>query len=260
MSNDTLLVLTDLRAAVDVDCARCPLRRLELFTDVSAQELQVIDELKQAELTLDTGSILIAEGADNSPLFTLLDGWAMRFKTLPDGRRQILNFQLPGDFVGLQQKMTDAASHGVVALTPVRVCRFSRDAVWLLHRELPSLGFDVTWLAANENALVDDNLLSVGRRSALERTAALLLTLFVRALPHEANGQLVGVGWPLTRQHVADALGLSLVHTHRALRSLRQRGLVDFRPDPRLALPDPAALARVARMRWPLQLHGRPLI
>lgn len=260
MSNDTLLVLKDLRTASDVDCARCPLRQLELFNAVSAQELQVIDELKQSELALEAGSTLIAEGTDNSPLFTLLQGWAMRFKTLPDGRRQILNFQLPGDFVGLQQKMTDAASHGVVALTPVRVCRFPRDAVWRLHRELPSLGFDVTWLAANENALVDDNLLSVGRRSALERTAALLLTLFVRAMPHDGDGQAVGVRWPLTRQHVADALGLSLVHTHRALRTLRQRGLVDFRPGPRLALPDPAALARVGRLRWPLQLHNRPLI
>jgi CRP/FNR family transcriptional regulator len=260
MSNDTVIAIDDLRTALDVDCSQCPLRRLDLFNAVSDQELAVIDAIKQADLAMPAGSVLIAEGADGSPLFTLRDGWAMRFKTLPDGRRQILNVLLPGDFIGLQQRMTDAASHGVQALTAVRVCRFPRDAVWRLHRELPSLGYDVTWLAANENALVDDNLLSVGRRSATERTAALLLSLYVRAMAHERDAGQPGVAWPLTRQHVADALGLSLVHIHRALRGLRQRGLVDFRPGPRLLLPDPAALAQVAKLRWPLQLHSRPLI
>lgn len=241
-------------------CAACPLRRLDLFTSVTGLELQLIEELKQAEQTFDAGATLIQENGDDNPLYTLLSGWAMRFKTLADGRRQILSLQLPGDFVGLQQKMTDAASHGVVALTPVRVCRFPRDALWRLHRELPSLGYDITWLAANENAVVDDNLLSVGRRSALERMAALLLTLYARALAHEPDGEKVGVFFPLTRQLLADALGLSLVHAHRTLRELRVRRLFELRPGPRLLLPDQPALARVAHLRWPLQLHTRPLI
>lgn len=241
-------------------CTACPLRRLDLFTSVTKLELELIEELKQAEETLDAGATLIVENGDDNPLYTLLSGWAMRFKTLADGRRQILSLLLPGDFVGLQQKVTDAASHGVVALTPVRVCRFPRDALWTLHRELPSLGYDITWLAANENAVVDDNLLSVGRRTALERMAALLLTLYARALAHEPDGEKVGVFFPLTRQLLADALGLSLVHTHRTLRELRVRKLFELRPGPRLLLPDQPRLARVAHLRWPLQLHTRPLI
>lgn len=246
--------------AHQVSCAACPLRQLEFFSPTTAAELKTIDALKVSELALSAGDALIEEHADGTALYTLLSGWAIRFKTLDDGRRQILNVLLPGDFIGLQQKMTDSASHGVQALTEVRVCRFPRDAVWRLHRDLPSLGYSVTWLAANENAIVDDNLLSVGRRTAMERTAALLLTLHVRALPHEPDGQEVGVFFPLSRQHLADALGLSLIHLHRTMRELRRRGLYDMRPGPRLVIPRPSALAKVANLRWPLRLHERPLI
>jgi CRP-like cAMP-binding protein len=241
-------------------CVDCPLRRLDLYQPVNATELALIDELKHADVDYRAGELLIAENADDTPLFTLLRGWAIRFKTLGGGRRQILHVLLPGDFIGLQQKMSDAASHGVQALTDVHVCRFARDAVWTLHRELPALGYDVTWLSANQNSLVDDNLLSVGRRSALERVAALLLTLYARALPHDGDAGAVGLHFPLTQQHIADAMGLSLVHTHRVLRQLRQRGLYEPRDGARLLLPDPEALAQLAHLRWPLAMARAPLI
>ncbi|MEP7283863.1 MAG: Crp/Fnr family transcriptional regulator [Rubrivivax sp.] len=243
-----------------IDCADCPLRPLDAFQACTDAELSVIEGIKQAELRYETGAILIAEGADDPPLFTLREGWAFRFKTLPDGRRQILSILLPGDFIGLQQKMSDAAAHGVQTLTPVLVCRFRRDAVWRLHQELPSLGYDVTWLAAHENALLDENLLSLGQRTALERLAALLLLLHARAAPHDPLADTEGLLFPLTQRHLSDALGLSLVHTHRTLRSLRDRGLYALQGDGRLALPDPPGLARIAKLRWPLVVGRRPLI
>lgn len=260
MSNDVSLAARCEAPTQTVACTDCPLRKREVFQPTGETELAVIDSLKQADLVQPAGSVLIRENGDDSPLFTLLEGWAIRFKTLDGGRRQILNVMLPGDFIGLQQKMSDAASHGVEALTDVRLCRFARDAVWTLHRELPSLGYDVTWLSANENSLVDDNLLSVGRRTALERVAAMMLTLYARALPHDPDAEAVGVFFPLTQQHLADALGLSLVHTHRTLRELRRRGLFDLRAGSRLVLPDQRALARLARLRWPLNMPRRPLI
>lgn len=243
-----------------VRCVECPLRRLDLYQPVNDTELTLIDELKRADVSYRAGDMLIAENTDDTPLFTLLRGWAIRFKTLGGGRRQILHVLLPGDFIGLQQKMSDAASHGVQALTDVHVCRFARDAVWTLHRELPSLGYGITWLSANQNSLVDDNLLSVGRRSALERVAALLVTLYARALPHDDEAATLGLRFPLTQQHIADAMGLSLVHTHRVLRQLRQRGLYELQDGARLVLPDPKALAQMARLRWPLEMARAPLI
>lgn len=252
--------VVDTSPAVAAGCATCPLRRLELFQPVSAEELTLIATLKRGEVEREAGQALIAEGESDGPLMSLLSGWAFRYKTLPDGRRQILNFLLPGDFIGLQQKMTDAASHGVESLTRVRLCSFQRNTVWTLHRELPSLGYDITWLAAHEEALVDNNLLSVGRHNAMERIATVLLVLHTRASVHESCPPGQGVLFPVTQQHLADALGLSLVHTNKTMRRLARAGLCVWQPGPRLLLPDPQALATLAQIDHPVALTPRPLI
>jgi CRP-like cAMP-binding protein len=161
-----------------VPCKACPLRALALFTPHAADELSLIESLKREQIALSADSAVIHEGQTDAPLYTLFSGWAFRFKTLSDGRRQILNFLLPGDFIGVQQKMGDATAHGVQAITDVALCVFRRDALWELHRRAPTLGFGVTWLTAHEESVVDDNLLSVGRRSAQERIATLLVLLF----------------------------------------------------------------------------------
>ena len=203
--------------------------------------------------------MIIHEGQSDAPLYTLLSGWAFRYKTLSDGRRQILNFLLPGDFIGVQQKMGDATAHGVQALTNVALCVFRRDALWELHRGEPALGFSVTWLTAHEESLVDDTLLSVGRRSAEERIATLLIVLFKRCAAMLPNGGADGVPFPLTQQHIADGLGLSLVHTNKTMRKLEAKGLHRI-VDGRLYLLDVKALARLADLYGDGKPAQRPLI
>jgi len=240
-------------------CKACPLRSLPLFTPHSDTELALIESLKRDQILMPGEHSIIDEGQVDAPLYTLLSGWAFRFKTLSDGRRQILNFLLPGDFVGVQQKMGDSAAHGVQSLTEVTLCVFRRDALRELHRSAPSLGFDVTWLTAHEESLVDDTLLSVGRRSAEERIATLLVLLFKRmaALLPDAGTQ--GVPFPLTQQHIADGLGLSLVHTNKTLRKLEKRGLHRVE-DGRLWLRDVKALTRIADLYGDGKPAPRPLI
>jgi CRP-like cAMP-binding protein len=159
----------------------CPLRALKLFHEPTGEELELVQSLKRRERRLGAGESLIHEGQTDAPLYTLLQGWAFRYKTLSDGRRQILSFLLAGDFIGVQQKMGDAAAHGVETLTDALFCVFQRDALWELHRRSPMMGFNVTWLTAHEESMVDDTLLSVGRRSAEERIASMLILLFKRA-------------------------------------------------------------------------------
>ena len=243
----------------DVPCRECPLRPLPLFLPHSAEELDLLQSLKRREHRASAGETLIQEGQTDAPLFTLLEGWAFRFKTLSDGRRQILNFLLAGDFIGVQQKMGDAAAHGVETLTDALFCVFQRDALWELHRQQPSMGFNITWLTAHEESLVDDTLLSVGRRSAEERIATLLILLFKRAAALQADGGARGVPFPLTQQHVADGLGLSLVHTNKTLRKLERRGLHRIE-DGRLVLRDVKALARLADLYGDGRPPPRPLI
>ena len=243
----------------DVPCRACPLRPLALFIEPTGEELDLVQSLKRRELRMGAGETLIHEGQTDAPLFTLLDGWAFRFKTLRDGRRQILSFLLAGDFIGVQQRMGDAAAHGVDTLTDAVFCVFQRDALWELHRQQPTMGFNITWLTAHEESMVDDTLLSVGRRSAEERIATLLILLFKRAAALQADGGAAGVPFPLTQQHVADGLGLSLVHTNKTLRKLERRGLHRI-ADGRLHMRDVKALARLADLYGDGRPPQRPLI
>ena len=243
----------------EVRCSECPLRALPLFLGHSAEELALVQSLKHRELNIPADETLIHEGHTDAPLYTLRKGWAFRYKTLSDGRRQILTFLLPGDFIGVQQKMGDASAHGVVTLTDAVFCVFHRASLWELHRQSPSMGFNITWLTAHEESLVDDTLLSVGRRSAEERIARLLILLYKRAAALEADGGVSGVPFPLTQQHIADGLGLSLVHTNKTLRKLEKRGLHRI-IDGRLHMRDVKALARLADLYGDGRPPQRPLI
>lgn len=246
----------------EVLCSQCPLRRLPPFIANSTEEIALVQSLKRCELRVGAGELLIQEGQTQASLFTLLSGWAYRFKTLSDGRRQILNFLLPGDFIGVQQKMVAAAAHGVMSLTDAVLCVFKRDALWELHRQSPTMGFNVTWLSAREESLVDEGLLSVGRRSAEGRISALLILLFNRAAGLQGDGGAAGVAFPLTQQHIADALGLSLVHTNKTLRKLERRGLYRIE-HARLHIIDAAKLLSLADIYDPVSNRasaGRPLV
>jgi CRP-like cAMP-binding protein len=246
----------------EVLCSQCPLRRLPLFMPNNADEIALVQSLKRRELSVGPGELLIQEGQSEASLFTLLTGWAYRFKTLSDGRRQILNFLLPGDFIGVQQKMVAVAAHGVMSLTSALLCVFRRDALWELHRQSPTMGFNVTWLSAREESLVDEGLLSVGRRSAAGRISALLILLFKRAAGRQVDGGVDGVPFPLTQQHIADALGLSLVHTNKTMRKLERGGLYRIE-HARLYILDAAKLMTLADIYDPFgsgTSASRPLV
>jgi CRP-like cAMP-binding protein len=195
-------------------------------------------------LGVDRGFWFVGVGTRNDHLYTVLQGWAFRYKMLDDGRRQILNYALPADLVGLQGTLMQEMEHSVEALTPITLCVFPRTKMWDLYARFPSLAFDVTWLAAREEQLIDENLVSLGRRSALERTAYLLLHLFARA---EEAGLTKGNGiqFPFTQQHVADTLGMSLVHTNKTLKRLTASNAVRWK-DRLFEMLDRPALTRIA--------------
>ena len=225
-------------------CERCPLRKLEVFRQFAPKELEFISSFKVGEFRAEAGTALLLAGNNSAHLYTMLSGWAFRSKELSDGRRQILNFAFPGDFIGLQSAVLDAMEHSVVALTDVVLCVFEREKLWRLFESHPGLGFDMTWLAAREERMLDEHLLSIGRRTALERTAYFLLHVYRRAkeLSLAKDNALV---LPMTQQHLADALGMSIVHTNKTLRKLYNRKLVTWR-DRTLTILDPEGLAVAA--------------
>jgi len=240
----TAMAGTELTSGWKVPCEQCPLRAYEALRDFAPEELAFVRQFKCSELNVHAGTTLLLEGNNSAHLYTVLNGWAFRYKMLPDGRRQILNYVLPADFVGLQASMLNEMQHSVEALTDMMLCVFPREKLWDLYRNHPTLAFDVTWLAAREEKILDDHLLNVGRRTAIERIAFLLLHLFMRAEQVRlTKGNTLAL--PLTQQHMADTLGMSLVHLNKTLKRVVGTKTVRWKPKS-LEILDREALARIA--------------
>ena len=229
------------------DCTACPLRQNGAFRPLAGSELSFVSGMKSGEMRVEPRTQVLAEGVNSPHVFTVLSGWGLREKSLADGRRQILNFVLPGDLVGLQAAMFDAMDHSVEALTEMTLCVFPRGDIRRLFHDRPGLGYTVVWHAARNERLLDATLMSVGRCTARERIARALLILCGKARRiglTEADGTLSA---PITQQHLADALGLSLVHTNRTIKTMVGDGLLRWRAG-RLQLRDEDRLRAIGQM------------
>jgi CRP/FNR family transcriptional regulator len=159
--------------------------------------------------------------------FVLCSGWAFRFFQLSDGRRQILNFLLPGDLFSASSVFQERPHFSVMALTDIQISGLRRAE---LQARLAT-NLDILTALANscvaETKAADEMLTSLGQRSAEERIAHLFLQLMQRiaaqSVTREQRYRL-----PLRQQHIADAVGLTPVHVNRVLGQLRDRGIVEL--------------------------------
>jgi CRP-like cAMP-binding protein len=228
-----------------------------MFRPHSAQEVKLISSFKTGELNCEPGMTVIAEGTHSPHLYTVFEGWGFRYKMMEDGRRQVLNFIVPGDMVGLQGAVLEYMDHSVEALTSMRLCVFERTQLFTIFEQHPALAYDITWLASREESILDEHLMSVGRRSALERAAYLISFLYHRGV----NSGLISAKkayLPLTQALVADTLGLSVVHTNKTLRKLANQNLIIWM-DKGCQVLDPKGLSELAEWSPPEKLD-RPFI
>lgn len=221
------------KIAMDADvtpCRECPLLSCETFRPLSEDKLEYLDGFKQGEAAFQRGEMVMSQGGKSPQLHTVLSGMLIRYRSLEDGRRQIVNFMFPGDLVGLQGAFDDDLSHSVEALTDARLCVFPRNDFHRLMGAHPRLGYDLVWLAAKEETALEGHLVSVGQRTARERVTYLAVWLLDRALATGIADEKHRLEMPITQAQIADMLGLSLVHTNRTLKSLREEGLVEWAP------------------------------
>ena len=212
-------------------CEHCPLRRKGAFHEMSQDEIRFMARYKVGELIVDPGTTILMQGSSAPQLYTALDGMGLRYRRVDGRRRQVINFLLPGDFIGLQAAVMGEMGHSVEATTRMTLCVFDRMELWSLFRTQPDRAYDVTWLAAAEERFLGDALAVVGQQTALESVAWALTRLYMR-------GQSLGLveerdhggtmHMPYRQQDLADTMGLSLVHTNKTLAKLRERGLVSW--------------------------------
>lgn len=202
--------------------------KLGAYVALSELDLEILADLHQRRRTFEVGRDLVHQGQTDQSAYILTEGWVCSYKLLPDGRRQIVDFQVPGDFLGLRSVLLRTADHYIEPITEVQTSEVSAAQLIDAFTRSPRLAAAVLWAASRDEAMVVEHLVDLGRRTALERTAHLLLELGTRL-------RLVGLATrteyrcPLTQYLLADALSLSAIHVNRVLRQLREDGLLTFR-------------------------------
>ena len=230
--------------AAGVAAAGALARKLGAFVRLGPEERAALAGLEAAQQRVAAGTELAREGQAGHRAFIVREGWACSYKLLPDGGRQVVDFQLPGDFLGLRSILLRVSDHNFAAVTDIVVAEVTVRQMIETFQRLPRLGAAVLWAASRDEAMVVEHLVGVGRRDALARTAHFLLELGLR-LRLVGLGSAAGYACPLNQYLLADALGLTAVHLNRILRRLREQDLLTFR-DGEVAFHDEAGLRALA--------------
>ena len=219
-------------------------RKLSAFVALSEAELAVLDRLHRRRRTFVPGRDLVHQGQSDQAAYILSEGWVCSYKIQPDGTRQIVDFQVPGDFLGLRSVLLRTSDHSFEPIMNIQAAEVLKSDLLDAFTQTPRLATAILWAASRDEAMVVEHLVGIGRRDADARMAHFLLELRSR-LALVGMGSKEGYDCPLTQFHLADALGLSAVHVNRVLRQLRECGLVTFR-DGHVTFDNHAGLVELA--------------
>lgn len=203
------------------------IRKLEVLGPLTDEERRVVGGLHLCSRPVAADCDLVHEGERRSHCLLLVEGFACRYKMSQNGARQIVSFHIPGDFVDLQSLLLGTMDHSIAAITPVQVAAVPHATLLGWTQPYPNL-VHLLW----RDTLIDaatfrEWVVNVGGRTAYQRTAHLLCELVARL---RAVGLARGdtCDLPISQVKLADALGLSPVHTNRMLQQLRGEGLIEL--------------------------------
>jgi CRP-like cAMP-binding protein len=240
-------------AASDGHLALVVIRRLNALRPLSEGATDALTRvLFENQQHAAQGTDLIGEDEPVDSVRILLSGWLCRYKTLEDGRRQIVNFILPGESCDAHAYLLSRMDHSIGALTPVRYAEIKRGPFERLVAGDRTLA-EAIWCETLLNVAIQREwAINLGRRSAIERVSHLLCEIFDRLRPVGlVDGHSCSL--PVTQTELADATGLSVVHLNRTLQELRGSGLIVLR-DRVLTIPDLDMLKETALFS-PSYLH-----
>jgi len=199
--------------------------RFRHFTELTASDIESLRAVIEAELTVKKRRDLVLDGYEFSKLCFVKEGFAARYKLLRNGKRQIVNFIVPGDVVGLPGSFLDRAANSVIAVSDMTLQICPLESFVALCCRHPKFALLLSWLAVQEAANYAEHVIDVGRRTPIERLAHFLLELHSR-LAIIGRAAPSSFDLPFSQEVMGDALGLSVPHLNRMLAQLRTEGLV----------------------------------
>ena len=223
-------------------CMGCDVREIAVCGVLSCGDLNELRCLGGTQ-TVEAGQSLFHEGDPAGQVFNVTKGAVKLYKLLPDGRRQVMGFMFPGDFLGIT--INDEHAFSAEALERTRLCRFSRARFDEFVDEHPELERELYRLAAHELAAAQAQMVLLGRKTATERLASFLLDLAKRReQAGGAGGQAVEL--PMSRSDIADYLGLTKETVSRVLALLKRERMIRLAALDRIEILDREGLAALA--------------
>jgi CRP-like cAMP-binding protein len=201
------------------------LAKLQLWKALKPDEQEAVLALPHRVETIGAGNYIVREGEEARHACLLLSGFAYRQKLARDGSRSISALHMKGDVVDLQNSLLGLADHSVQALTGAKVAFIPRQAVVDLAFRLPNVGMAMWYDTLVDGSIFREWILNIARRDAQARIAHLLCEFGVR-LEALGLGDRTSYELPMTKDHIADATGLTSVHVNRSLVELEGRGLI----------------------------------
>lgn len=218
--------------------------RLARLGVLDALGRDALEPLLARQVSLGKGELLVCQGAAQEHTYFALTGWGMRYKTLADGARQIVNFVLPGDVICLFAHLFRTSDHSISALEPMNLACLPAARLPELFKELPRLAYALAWMGGQDERILAEQIVRVGRLTARQRLAHLLVELHLR-LCRAGFDPAAALRFPLTQTQLADALGMSTVHANRTVSALARASLV-AREHGHVEILDVGALAALA--------------
>lgn len=222
----------------------CFVEKLNGVSPLSEDAIAALGKATAAPRNYGAKHDLIREGDRPGPVFVVLEGWVCRNKILPNGKRQILAYLMPGDNCDLHVGLLAEMDHNIQTITPALVATVDRVVMDAMFERHPTIA-----KAMYLSQLIDEGTMrawitSMGRRASIERVAHLMCELYVRARGI-GRGSDTTVSLPLSQAILADSLGMTPVHLNRVIKELRAVGAMTL-TNGNLVIEDPARLVRIA--------------
>ncbi|QWG17109.1 helix-turn-helix domain-containing protein [Bradyrhizobium sediminis] len=221
-------------------CTDCAIRQFSLCAALDKAELRELEHLGR-HIHFASCETVFAQEEMTTSFYNLMEGVMRLYKLLPDGRRQIVGFSLPGDFLGLAASARHSLSAD--AIGAVTVCRFSKVPFARFIEDKPHLLRRINELAVRELSQAQDHMVLLGRRSAEEKVATFLIGWRDRLV--QLNGPSTTVALPMSRQDIADFLGLTIETVSRTFTKLERDRVIGIMPGS-VSLLDPARAEAMA--------------
>lgn len=221
-------MLSDNERAGLIEMTRALLRKISGFYDVTEAVAEIFDDVCKDTVDLDAGTVIVPQGGDYADIYLIENGWVIRARHMDTGGRQIVNVALPGDFVAMNALLFKTSDFELSCKSDVTAYRFSSSQLGAALSRDAILSSALFWANAHEESMLAERIVSLGRRSARQRTAHVLCEFMAR-LEIIGIEDVAQLAIPLSQDEFSDILGISIVHMNKTLRALERDGILSFR-------------------------------